>query len=522
MPVMEAAAPELNHGHDRPAAYARFRELVETCPCALLAYEAQRIIYANPAAARLLGAASSDRLARQPLLELVHPDCRSTIEKVLEDTARDANGTACRALWVTLDAAIVELEARVTPFPADRARSGQIYLRPMQERRQLEDSLRDAEHRLRAVTDQAQNFAIFTVGVDARVASWNPGAERVFGYETAQIVGQPFEVLFVPEDRAKGAPAWELQQAAETGVAQDERWHLRADGSRVYISGLLVSVPDKAGKIVAFTKITQDRTEQRQAQEALEASESRYRQLVSDLEDRVACRTQHLQQSVQTWESFCYSIAHDLRAPLRTISGFAGALLEDYAPSMDATAQDYARRMVAAAERLDEFIHDLLSFGRLAHADLPQTAVPLEEIIDRVLAGLGDDAGLTRATVEVARPLPTVIANPAALHQVLSNLISNALKFVKPGSIPRVEVYARSHDNVVRLNIRDHGIGIEPEHVERVFQLFERLHPTSVYPGTGVGLAIVRKAMERMGGRVGVDSEPGKGTSFWIELPAAG
>lgn len=518
---MEAANAEGKQRHGLLESDTGFKALLESCPCALIAYQGTRITFANPAACELLRAASAD-LVNRPLLELVHPAWKEAMAALLQDAFNQRTATQpSRALWTTLDGHELDLEvvgARWLDLPEP---SGQLYLRPISERRQLEDNLRAAQRQIRTVTDRVHEFAIFTVDPSGRVASWNLGAERVFGHGTDEIVGQPFDVLFTPEDRAQQAPQHELEQATRTGLAQDERWHLRRDGSRIFVSGLLFSVVDEAGAVVAYTKVVQDRTQRRQAQELLEASEARYRELSAELEDRVNLRTQHLEQSVQTWESFCYSIAHDLRAPLRTMSGFAEALLEDYGERLDATGQEYARRMVQAAGRLDEFIQDLLSFGRLAHAELPRFAISLEDAVDRVLAELGVEIEGANALIEVERPMPAVAANPSALSQVLSNLITNALKFVRPGMRPEVSIQASAHDGLVRLDVTDRGIGIAPEHQERVFQLFERLHPSSAYPGTGVGLAIVRKAMERMGGQVGMNSRPGQGTTFWIELPVA-
>lgn len=372
---------------------------------------------------------------------------------------------------------------------------------------------------LRTVTEQVQHFAIFGLNRRGQVESWNPGAERLFGFAAPEIIGQDFAILFTPEDRAAGAPAWEMGQAAETALAQDERWHQRKDGTRFFVNGVLVAVRDETGALTGFTKVAQDNTRRKEAEDGLKESELKYRQLAAELEQRVAERTRHLEQHVQTWESFCYSIAHDLRAPLRTISGFAGALLEDYTRELDPTAQEYAARMMAAAQRLDEFIQDLLDFGRLAHVDLPRSDLDLDVALDQVLGQLAQEIATAQAEVAIERPLGRVWANPAALEQVLTNLITNAIKFVAPGQAARVRIHARSVGSVVCLSVDDNGIGIKLEHQERIFQLFERLHARSSYPGTGVGLAIVRKAMERMGGTVGVTSAAGDGSSFWIELP---
>ena len=259
--------------------------------------------------------------------------------------------------------------------------------------------------------------------------------------------------------------------------------------------------------------------ERKQAESALREAQAQLRQHAEELEDRVIERTQELKETIQSLESFSYSIAHDLRAPLRALQGFTKILMTDYAAQLDAAAQGYAARIVRAAARMDELIQDLLLYGRLSHVELGFTRISLEAHIDKVLAHLADDVSAKKAELRVVRPMPEVWANSTVLEQVLVNLIGNALKFVPAHLRPCVELKAETDDKFVRLMIRDNGIGIQAEHYERIFNVFERLHNEVTYPGTGIGLAIVRRGVERMKGRVGVDSVPGKGSCFWLELP---
>lgn len=246
--------------------------------------------------------------------------------------------------------------------------------------------------------------------------------------------------------------------------------------------------------------------------------EEQIHQLNQELEERVRRRTQALEESNQHLEAFTYTVAHDLRAPLRAMQGFSQALLEDYAERLDATGRDYVVRVTSAAQRMDGLIQDLLAYSRLSRAQLQTKTVDLEAVVDGVLLTFTSEIRTKHAVVEVARPLPVVCAHPSTLEQVLANLVSNALKFVNPGTTPRIRISAEEHSGTVCISVSDQGIGVDPQYHERIFGVFERLHGPETFPGTGIGLAIVRKGVERMGGRVGLESLPGKGSRFWFVL----
>ncbi|HEY6547507.1 MAG TPA: ATP-binding protein [Vicinamibacteria bacterium] len=240
-----------------------------------------------------------------------------------------------------------------------------------------------------------------------------------------------------------------------------------------------------------------------------------------EMEARVQERTAELEQSQAELEAFSYSVSHDLRAPLRAVEGFSQALVEDYGDRLDATGRDYAARLVGAAKNMDALIRDLLAYSRLSRAEMPLVATSLHEVVNEAVSAMKGEIAERRARVTVESGLPSVLAHPTTLVQVVLNLLRNAVKFVPAGETPRVQVYATPQGGWVRLIVRDNGIGVDPRHQERIFLPFERLHGADRFPGTGIGLSIVRRAVARMGGRVGVISAVGEGSRFWIELPAA-
>ena len=255
------------------------------------------------------------------------------------------------------------------------------------------------------------------------------------------------------------------------------------------------------------------RAEHKQAVEEL-------RKLNLDLERRVVERTIELEAAYKELKDFSYTISHDLQAPLRAMQGFARALQEDYADRLDPIGQDYGRRIVAAAARMDAMIHDLLGYTRLSHAEYALQPVGLAAVVQEALSQLEGEFQERGAQVEVAVPetVPCIMAHHAILVQVVVNLLANAVKFVRPGVQAQVRVWVEDRGRWMRLWVEDNGIGIAPEHQDRIFRVFERLHGVETYPGTGIGLAVVRKGVERMRSRVGLESVPGQGSRFWVEL----
>ena len=335
--------------------------------------------------------------------------------------------------------------------------------------------------------------------------------------------GKDVEILRAGESRVTG----DVQEMEEKPRIVQV---LQGEGVRSYVSAPLMSHEALIGTLMlssesrdAFTVEHIEIAREIAAPLAIAIQQVRLhdqiRRHAAELEQRVTERTAELEQMNAELESFSYSIAHDLRAPLRAMQGFADALMEDYADLLPDEAQEYSRRIGAAAQRLDTLIQDLLAYSRLSRADMPVRPVSLGAVVAEALARLDPELKEHGARVTVGEPMPEVIGHRTTMVQVVGNLVMNAIRFVAGGNAPEVKLHAEPREGHIRLWIEDNGIGINPEYHERIFRVFERLHGTDVYPGNGIGLAIVRKGMERMNGHVGVVSDEGDGSKFWVEWP---
>ena len=274
--------------------------------------------------------------------------------------------------------------------------------------------------------------------------------------------------------------------------------------------GLLTTTLSEVEGVIVVDGLLEDITDRKQAETALQ-------QLNAELETRVQERTAQLEAVNQDLEEFAYSVSHDLRTPLRTIQGFTQLLLEDDSPDLDKRA--YIERIAANAQQLDLLITDLLTYSRLKQTEIDLAPVTLFQVLTDVLTQMEAEIRERQAQIQIEKSMVMVQANRLILIQVLTNLLSNATKFVAPDVQPHVRIWAEQREFQTRLWIEDNGIGIALERQQQIFSPFTRLHSEEEYPGNGIGLAIARKGVERMGGRIGVESALGQGSRFWIELP---
>lgn len=367
---------------------------------------------------------------------------------------------------------------------------------------------REAELRYRLLIEAVTDYAIFSLDKNGNVTSWNSGAERIKGYSAGEIIGKHFSQFYTKNDAEAGLPLRVLETAATQGHFAGEGWRIRKDGSKFWSNVVVTALRDEDGELIGFSKITRDMTEKKKLLDTIQKH-------AEELELRIAERD----QTNAELEAFSYSVSHDLRAPLRAIQGFTNIVLEDSGDQLPGDAKENLRQVLTAVRRMNRLVEDLLTYSRIGTMDLQLSRMSVSAALAEALNQLDPDH---RGKVTTSVPSGLYInAHPATISQVFFNLIQNGLKFYPEGKIAHVEVSAEREGRNVVVAIRDEGIGIATQHQERIFKVFERLHTSNKYPGTGIGLAIVKRGVSRMGGTVRLKSEVGRGSAFYISLPTA-
>lgn len=347
----------------------------------------------------------------------------------------------------------------------------------------------------------------------------SPATERFFGVKAGSTGGRwAGRDLGVPPAQRE---LWlrHYRESERQGTAARFGYMEKVGGEERWFSAAVACI-GPVGARTRFSYLVEDVTERKRAEAALQEARRQLEAHAAALERTVEERTANLRQAVQQMEEFSYSVAHDLRAPLRAMGTYARIVQEDFGGRLDESGRDYLQRIAEAGARMDRLIQDLLACSQVARSPLGWERVSLERIVVEVRQQHRWDDEST-GDIVVDGPLPEVRGHEPLVAQVVANLVANALKFMPPGRVPRVRIWAERRGSNVRLWVEDNGIGIEPESRARIWGMFERAHPQGGYDGTGVGLAIVRKALDRMGGTAGVESTAGVGSRFWMQLPAA-
>jgi PAS domain S-box-containing protein len=377
----------------------------------------------------------------------------------------------------------------------------------------------EAKHRreLAEVSDQLEaetkRNRFFTLALDLLgIADFNgfflqinPSWEKVLGYTETELKAKSGLEFVHPEDRAAMQTQFEKLTRDNFPIYFEGRY-LCKDGSYCWLGW--TAAPFASEQLIYI--FARDITTRKAAEEEIKSLNGELNRRINDLTD-----------VNKELESFNYSISHDLRAPLRSIASFTQVVQTQYGAVLGTDGLDYLRRVESAAKYMDKLLMDLLDYSRMSRSEMTLTAVSLESAASDVIFSIDQEIRSRNAEIEIQRPLGFAVGHPATIRQILYNLIANALRFVAPDKAPRLRIWTERENGFLRIIVHDNGIGIAPQFHRKIFGLFQRLHSQHAYPGTGVGLALVQKGVERMGGRIGVESELGNGSRFWFLLREA-
>ncbi|HVM33368.1 MAG TPA: PAS domain S-box protein [bacterium] len=373
-------------------------------------------------------------------------------------------------------------------------KGGVSVFRDITDQKRAFQSLKDSEERFRLLVNFVKDYAIFLLDPEGKVMTWNDGAKRLKGYSGEEIIGRHFSCFYTPEDLARRHPEEMLRAAEAEGRAEEEGWRVRKDGSRFWAESVLTALRDEGGTLKGFAKITRDISEKKKLDE--------------------------LARSNKELEQFAYVASHDLQEPLRMVASFVQLLAMEYKGKLDETADQYIQEAVGGVKRMQALILDLLAYSRLDSGGRPGGRVDCAEALGQALSNL--EMSLSESGAKVSRgALPVIRGDFQQITQLFQNLIANAVKF-KSAAPPEIRVEAVKKEGEWLFSVRDNGIGLEARYAEQIFEIFKRLHTRHEYPGTGIGLAICKKVVTRHGGRIWVESELGKGATFYWTLPLAG
>jgi PAS domain S-box-containing protein len=485
----------------------RYRGLLEAAPDAMVVVnQSGDIVLLNVQAERQFGY-RRDELVGQRVKSII-PE--GFAERLIADGTRTAAEALAQQIGTGLelngrrkDGSEFPIEIMLSPLQSAEGILVTAAIRDITERKQVEDVLRQNEERFRLIVSNVKDYANIMLDTEGLIVSWNQGAERIKGYRAEEIIGQHFSRFYTAEDLRNGVPARELKQATETGRFEGEGWRVRKDGSRFLANIVITALRDEKGRLRGFGKITRDITERRQAEEALMKTMT------------------ELKRSNEELGQFAYVASHDLQEPLRMVASYTQLLAQRYKGQLDSDADEFIGYAVDGCDRMQRLIQDLLSYSRAGTNIGALREISGEKALEESLANLQVTIKESGAVV-THDSLPAIMTDDAQLVLLFQNLIGNAIKYHGTES-PRVHVSATNNAGQEWIfSVRDNGLGIEPQYFKRIFILFQRLHGQKEFEGTGIGLAMCKKIVDRLGGRIWVESQPNLGSTFFFTLPTGG
>jgi PAS domain S-box-containing protein len=390
--------------------------------------------------------------------------------------------------------------------------------RDITERKHAEAALRESEERFRAIFDNAAN-AIAVGDLQGRCVMANKAACNFIGRRLEEVIGLHIDDIVYPEDRHLTTHLFPSLITGAVSSYTVERRYLRKDGAIVWGQASVSLIRDEDGKPKYLMGVMADITARKRAEQALQQAMDELAKAKDELDLRVQERTAELAEKIAELQAFSYSLSHDMRAPLRAISIYSEVILSDFGPKLEPPATQYLQKIISSSARLDRLIQDVLLLSRISQQTIRLRRVDIERLLHEIIQER-PELHAPGVKISLESPLVPVMGHEASLTQCFTNLLGNAVKFVPRGIQPKVNVRTQLLSNTVRVWVEDNGLGIPAHAHTKIFEIFQRLHKQDEYEGTGIGLAIVRKAVERMGGCTGVESELGKGSRFWLELKA--
>jgi PAS domain S-box-containing protein len=482
------------------ASEERFRQIFELSPDAIFVQTNKKIAFINPAGMRMFGANKVDELIGKQVLDLVHPDCREAVENRMHHSSEKSYELPrFEEKLLRLDGSDLDAESVAVPIDYQGEPGALVMIRDISERKRVEEALRESEVRFRTMADGTP-MIIWVTDASGRIEFVNKEYCDYFGVTLEQVKSEGWQPLVHPE--TKGYVDIFIDSMRHQHPFHAQTRTLRYDGEWRWITSRAQPRFSESGEFLGMAGSSLDITDQKRAEENLQ----RY--------------ARELEHSNQALRDFTFFASHDLQEPLRKVKTFGNILNKRYKKELGEDGKDYIERMVSAVERMSTMLKGLLVYSRISSHGEPFVDVDLRQVVTEVLADLEVRIQQTRGNIQIGE-LPNLKGDPIQVRLLFQNLIANGLKFHQPDLAPVVTITARSNgEKMVEITVQDNGIGFDMAQADCIFEPFRRLQGKLEYEGSGMGLAICKKIIERHGGKIAVSSVPGQGSTFTVYLPA--